>query len=1308
MLATMPTSSGKVPCSPLAAAPVACYPLSALQEGMLFHELLAPGAGIDIEQFHFAIAQALDVERLRAAWQAVTDRHDVLRTSFRWDTERPLQEVWAEAPVPWAVEDRSTLAANERARYLDACAEEERSGISLSRAPLQRARVIRSSATSFTLIWTYHHTILDGRARAIVTREIVDAYAGRPLGPAGVPFGAHIDWLGRYDIAASEPFWRDYLRGIAAPTPLPVSSGITPVAGRARPHVVTRTFDAAETAPLLALAETTGLSVNVFLNAAWGLLLSRHAGSSDVLFGAVRACRHSGVDGSNAIVGLLINTLPLRIPVDEDAEVVTWLRQVRTQWDAHRDVEHTPLRAAAAWSEIPPPNPLFESLLVYERDTFERMVHASIDPDDVLGIRGIRLIDQTDFPLTLAVFGGSELTFRMAVNARRFNPDDAARILEQFLAVLRTLPGHASGHVRDISLLAPEEARRIAAFNTTTAYPREATVPALFAEQVGRTPSAIAVQLGDETLTYAELAANADAVAARLGSLGIGRGDYVGVCVERSFEMVAALLGILQAGAASIALDPAYPTARIAFMLRDARARVVLAQTHLIAALQPVLAELDAGAPQVVALESLQPAEHPLAPVALGAGDAAHVMYTSGSTGTPKGAVIPHRAVIRTVRGADYLRFAADETFLAFVPLTFDVAILEIWGPLLNGARLVLCPPGLPSLDQLGAVIETQGVTTLWLTTALFEQIVEDQLPRLRGLHQLIVGGDVMSPSHARRVLAAVPGIRMLNVYGPTEATVLITAHHLSAPPDAPIPLGKPIANATVYVLDAERRPVPIGVPGEIYTGGDGVALGYLNRPELTADRFVADPFIGRTGATMYRSGDLGRWNPDGEIEFIGRLDNQVKVRGIRIELGEIESALTEHPRVREAVVIATAAAQSLEKQLIAYVVARPGGPPAAAELQAFLQGRLPGHMVPPYVAFVDALPRTPTGKFDRLALPDAGPLLAAAVHAERRAPTSDAEITVAGYVAEILGIDDIGSNDDFYALGCDSLRAMRLVSRLREVFSVDLTIRDLVAAPTVAALTAAIVARARQPARSETANVIAVRTSGTKTPFFFLHGDLTGGGYYCREVARRLDEDRPFYVVGPHGVGGAPMPWSIQAMARENVAAIRAIRPAGPIVLGGFCNGGIVAYEMARQFERAGVRVEDVILVDTFYRGVDRKPLNARVKGEVRWMLERCGVIKPVHLRPSAAADATNWEQWHEGLLARWLQLLGRYVPGRYTGNVSLIWSDASAPQVERLTANWRRVAPAMVAGRIPGTHLTAITRYVAETSRTLAEHLA
>ncbi|HEY5350169.1 MAG TPA: amino acid adenylation domain-containing protein, partial [Candidatus Lustribacter sp.] len=878
------------------------YALSPLQQGMLVHQLGAPEAGFDIVHVVFTIDALLDVERLRAAWQRASDRYDALRTTIRWNADRPLQEPLSDVTVPFTFEKRLIADPAERERFVAACiAEERRRGMPLSSFPLQRVRLIRHSRTRHTLIWTNHHAILDGRARAIVLRDIIDAYAGRPLHPPGPAFRAHIAWLERRDAAQSEAFWRDYLRGVAAATPLPVPASDLSASPGLSTAVATRTLDVQATAPLRAFAAAHALSMNTVLQAAWSLLLSRHAGTPDVVFGAVRACRESGVAGSAGIVGLLINALPMRVRVDEATAVVPWLQHVRSQWAALRSVEHTPLREIVGWSEIAAPAPLFESLLVYERETLEHTVRR-LDPDGVLGVRGVYVADRTTAPLALAASGTDELHLRLQTDTQRFANGDGERLLDQLITIVQSIPLQAGGCVRDISMIDPAEERRIVqGFNSHSDFPRDDTVHALFSEHAARTPDAVAAQIGASTMTYRELAARSDAVAVGLQGYGIGPGSYVALCVERSFDMLAALLGILKAGAASIAIDPTHPAERSAFMLEDAAVTIVLAQTALIGDLENVLARAPNA--RIVALEPLQAGRDSVpAAVPAGTDPAAHVMYTSGSTGRPKGAVIGHRAVVRTVRGADYLHFGPDETFFAFVPLTFDVAILEIWGPLLNGARLVLCPPGLPSLDVLAQTIERHGVTTLWLTTALFEQMVDEQLPRLRGLRQLIVGGDVMSPAHARRALAALPATRLVNVCGPTEATVLIVAHQLTAPPNGPIPLGKPIANATVYILDAAGRPVPIGVPGEIYTGGDGVAHGYLNRPALTAERFLPDPFAPAPGSTMYRTGDLARWRADGSIDFIGRADTQLKIRGIRVELGEIECALTDHPAVREAV----------------------------------------------------------------------------------------------------------------------------------------------------------------------------------------------------------------------------------------------------------------------------------------------------------------------------------------------------------------------------------------------------------------------
>lgn len=1283
------------------------YPLSALQEGMVYQQLRAPGSGIDIEQVVFFFTSAPDPQRLRRAWDEASNRYDVLRAAIECDEIPPQHAVLGYAPVPFAVDDPPALAPAERKAYVEACLQEERTaGFDLASAPLQRLRLIRFAGDDQVLIWSNHHIVLDGRARSIVLRDVFDNYCGRTPQPAGPSYADHIAWLAARDTATAERFWREYLAGISAPTPLPVATGARSSSAGARTFVARRSYDEGASAAIAALARANGTTVNVVLQAAWALLLSRHAGTAEAVFGGVRACRRSARAGSPGTVGLLINTLPVRVTVDENARLADLLRQTHRRWNALRDVEHTPLRSVAAWSAIPKARPLFDSIVVYDRESLEAQVRR-LDPSDTLGIKRVRVFDQTGAAITLAVAGTQRLEFRLAVDSERYAAADAEALMDQLSAVLRDFPLHAGGFVRDVSLLTGNERRRVLAFNRSREYARDATIHALFAEQAAQRPDAVAAQLGDTTMTYARLAERSDAVACELQRLGVGRGDYVGVCVERSFDMLAALIGVLKAGAASIALDPTHPPSRTTYMLERAAVTVVLAQADLIGALTPALERFDAARVRVVVLERIRETagEHPR-DAGVTARDAAHVMYTSGSTGAPKGAVLPHRAVVRTVRGSDYLEFSAGETFFAFVPLTFDVAVLEIWGPLLCGARLVLCPPGLPSLDLLGATIRSQGVTTLWLTTALFEQMVDEALPQLAGVRQLIVGGDVMSPSHARRVLAAHPRLRLLNVYGPTEATVLITAHRVDVPPAGPIPLGAPIVNAPVYILDAQRRPVPVGVPGEIYTGGDGLALGYLNEPERTAERFVADPFAGSPEALMYRSGDLGRWRADGAVEFLGRIDTQVKVRGLRVELGEIESTLTDHPSIREAVVVALDGSVS-EKQLVAYIVPRGAAAPSPDAVQRFLATRLPVQAIPAYVVPIDRLPRTATGKFDRKALPrfSARDVLSwSTVERNADVPASAAEITVAAYVAETLGLADIGLDDDFFAFGGDSLRAMRLISHLRAVFCVDLRIPDFVADPTVRGLSAQLALLERRAAHTRRpARIHALRAQGTAAPVFFLHGDLAGGGHYCQEVARSVDARHPFYVIDPHGSHGEPLPDSIEAIARENVAEIRALAPGGPVILGGFCNGGIVAYEMARQLAAAGIPVEHVTIIDAISSNVGITPA-VSARRRLRYTLNRVCAAYGSH---SGERCCASWTDWHDDLVARWRMPLERYIPGRYAGSISLLWTEECAAEARTATEKWRVVAPRVSSDRVPGSHLTSISRHLRQTSGVLARHL-
>jgi amino acid adenylation domain-containing protein len=1288
-------------------AEVVSYPLSPLQQGMLFDSLRFEGCGRNIEVLVLGLRGPLDARRLESAWERVTNRHDALRAAFRLTDDGPVQDILPAAAVPFSVEDVALTGTSEREWFVNGCVRSERRrGFLPGDASWQRVRLIRFDERAHALIWTSHHAIMDGRARRIVLRDIVEAYADRAPLPPAPSYREHLTWLEEQPVAASETYWRERLRDVAAPTPLPAAFGGSDQPNSAGPNgVAERTLAGLDVARLRAFALRERLTLGVLVQSAWALLLARHAGTADVVFGTVRAGRAATPAGAGG-AGLMIATLPLRVNVSDDAPLTGWLRDVRARWEELREHEHISQRAIAGWSELPPAEPLFETLVVYERETLLQAIVEDIDPESVLGVHSAQLFEDTGFPLTLIAAGTTELQLQLAYDTARFGAEDAGRLIDELCTLLRAFPLHAGGCVGDVPLLTEREsAERVAQWNRTTPFPEHVSAHALFEEQARQMPDAVALQLGTATLTYSELERRSRSVAAYLQAAGIGRGDFVGVHVERSFEMVAALLGVLKAGAASIALDMHLPPDRIAAIVSEGAVRIVLTQAALRDDLRPVLAPPVTVPPAIVDVASIW--DTPSAAFAeppVSALDPAHVMYTSGSTGRPKGAVLPHQAIVRTVRNTDYLRFAADETFFAFVPLTFDVAILELWGPLLNGGRLVLCPPGLPSLDVLAQTIETQGVTTLWLTTALFEQIVDEELAHLRGLRQLIVGGDVMSPAHARRLMHAFPALRLLNVYGPTEATVLITAHHLTAPPYAPIPLGKPIPNATVYVLDSRLRPVPVGVPGEIFTGGAGLALGYLNAPERTAERFIPDPFSSRAGATMYRSGDLARWRPDGTIDFLGRVDTQVKIRGVRIELGAIESALTDHAQVQEAVVVATAGGAS-GKQLAAYVVARSGEEPTARDIKAFLATRFAAASVPDIVAFVPAIPRTATGKFDRLALPDPAAFAGDGDAPERRPATTPLEIALAGEVAAILELDDIGLDENFYAFGGDSLRAMRLIARLRHAFGTPVTVRDLIAAPTVGELSALLATLRRDPAVARPERMRAERASGRRTPVFFLHGDLIGGGRYCADLARRLDPERPFFAVSPHGVEGDRFPESIEAMARENCALIRERYPAGPVILGGYCNGGVVAFEMARQLERAGVIVEGLTIVDGFIFNTERSSVSDIMRRQARRHLERLGLGR-AHVAPDA--DEASWEAAHERLVESWYDALAHYVPRRYAGRATLLWTEEIAPRSEGLTSAWQRIAPhAQRAGIIPGSHLTAITRHLERTGEILAAAL-
>ncbi|RKH60321.1 non-ribosomal peptide synthase/polyketide synthase, partial [Corallococcus aberystwythensis] len=1031
------------------------FALTPLQEGMLFHAVNAPEQGAYFQQLHCTVEGALDADAFARAWQHVVQRHAVLRTSFHWEAvEHPVQVIHREATVPVEHLDWSTLPAPEQASRLASYLEADQArGFTLDSAPLMRVALLQTGARRWTLVWSYHHLLLDGWSAARVVHEVAMAQAALlkgepPPRPPSRPYRAYLDWLRRQDLAAPEAFWRRTLAPFTAPTALPRSGPEAPgTASSPREHQ-TR-LPAGVTRQLQALARRHHLTLNTLVQGAWALLLARYSGERQVLFGATTAARPAELPGADTMVGLFINTLPVPVTVDEHAPVDAWLRALQQQQSEARQHEHAPLARIQGWSALPRGQALFDTLLVYENYPLE---HALEDPALGLRISDVHTLERTGYPLTVVAVPGPDLAFRFLYDARHLDDATVARLAEHLGTVLSTLLAVPEGRVGGVTLLSEQERHRLLVdwSEGPATFHGGAHLPSLFAARVAATPDAVAVVRDGEPLTYGALEARANRLAHHLRGLGVGPDVKVGVCIERSFELVVALLGILKAGGAYVPLDPEYPRERLAFMLEDCQPRVVVTRARLAGALPP-------GPGQRVLLDAEEAAwtRHPATPpeVLLSDEHLAYVLYTSGSTGQPKGVQVSHAAIVRLVHQVDYVRLGPRERVLHFAPLAFDASTFELWGPLLTGGRLVLAPPGALSLEALGRVITGEGVTTLWLTAGLFHQVVEHAPEVLRGVRQLLAGGDVLSASHVQRVLALHPDCQVINGYGPTEVTTFATTHAVSRTEDAraSLPIGRPIAGTRVRVLAPDGAPVPVGVAGELFLGGAGLARGYQGRPELTAERFVPDPFSSEPGARLYRTGDLVRWTEGGRLEFLGRVDHQVKVRGYRIEPGEIEALLRQHPDVREAAVVVREDRPG-DKRLTGYVSWRGDRPPEPKALHDFLRARLPEFMCPTAFGVLAELPLTPNGKVDRRALPrlEGGGLERSTPQV---APRDPLEASLAALWADVLGLERVGVEDSFFELGGHSLLALRLIARVRQVFQRDVPLAALFESSTVAAL---------------------------------------------------------------------------------------------------------------------------------------------------------------------------------------------------------------------------------------------------------------
>ncbi|GJG89259.1 hypothetical protein tb265_44400 [Gemmatimonadetes bacterium T265] len=1048
------------------------YPLSSMQQGLLFHALSGADGGAYHLQVRFAADGPLDVGAFRRVWDEVVRRHGILRTAFVWEgVPWPLQVVVARAAMPWDDEDWRDLDRDEQAARLDGLlADDRRASFDLARAPLTRVTLVRTGDARYEVVWSVHHLLLDGWSAHALLREVRERYealaAGRPAPDEFArPYRDYIDALAAAPDAdaSAKAFWRGRLAGFTTPTPLGVDrrGADAGACGHARHDV---TLGTGRTAALQAFAREHRVTLNTVFQGAWAVLLSRYAGDDDVLFGATVTTRPAALEGVERMVGLFLNTVPVRVRVAPDANVAEWLQALQRDQAEARAHEATPLADVQRWSEVPAGTALFDSLLVFENYPGGRPFAPRPGDPSAVSFDALDIVEHTHYPLTLAVVPGARLTVRAMYDASRFAPDVVDRLLGHLGAVLDGMLAGAHARVGALDVLPAAERRMLLKEWSATALPDigARTVHELFAATASERPAAVALATDGGDVMYAELDRHADRIARALRDRGVGPGTFVALALRPSPDLIAAVLGVLKAGAAYVPLDLSAPAERVAFLLEDTSAPIVLAERDL----APHIPARD-GTAVVVLGDMMTGEEVPAVPLGIAAVDAespAYVMYTSGSTGRPKGVVVPHRAVVRLVRETNFMRLGPDEVFLLLSPTAFDASTLEIWGALLNGGTLAIPGPGAPPVERLGALVRRHGVTALWLTAALFRHVVDTDLDALRPLRQLLAGGDVLPPEQVRRVRRELPHVRLINGYGPTENTTFTCCHAVNAD-DADagsVPVGRPIANTTVYILDAERRPVPVGVPGELWAGGRGVALGYLNRPGLTSERFVDSPF--RAGERLYRTGDRTRWRADGVVEFLGRFDTQVKLRGFRVEPGEVEAVLASHPALLAAAVVVREG-RAGDKRLVAYHVARDGADVDATALRAYLAERLPEYMVPSAFVRMDALPVTTNGKVDRKALPDpsAG---ADEARTAYEAPRTDVEAALAAIWRDVLRVERVGVHDHYYELGGDSILSIQIAARARAA-GLKVGVAMLAKHPTVAGL-AATLGRDAAPAAAD------------------------------------------------------------------------------------------------------------------------------------------------------------------------------------------------------------------------------------------------
>ncbi len=1033
------------------------YSLSPMQQGMLFHSLAEPDSTQYVEQTSCRLVGELNAPAFEQAWQKVIDRHSILRTAFVWrKIEQPVQVVQRQVRLPFKLEDWSALGpARQEQALAEYLAADRMRPFDLTKAPLMRLALIRTAPDEHRLVWTHHHILLDGWSLPIVVNDFLQCYEallqGRePALPEPRPYRDYINWLSRQDLSQAEQFWRGYLDGWASPTPLGFDGPATPAEWTGDSCEIEHPLPGALSERLQAFSRAHGITLSVLVQAAWAVLLHRYTREEDIVFGLTVSGRPPDLVDAESMVGLMINTLPVRARPASAVSVLEWLKQLAADEFALSQFSYCPIVKIQEWSQAPRGKPLFESLVIFEN------YPARLEQAARSGIRftGVRNAGQINYPLALVAAARDGVMLKLVYDPARVSADAASAALRHIEVILGGMLAHPEAPPSALSLLSAAEERRMLDLLTGERLPVEDGLCAhqLFERQAERTPQAAALVMGERSMTYAELNARADSVAGYLARRGFGPEKIAAVLLPRSFEAIIAILGALKAGGAFMPMDPAHPEERLAYMLEDSGAAFLLTNRSLgrLAVPQEMQVIYVDEISLAHAVSPASPAECRPAPHNL-----AYVIYTSGSTGRPKGTLLQHRGLVNLLHAMPRgYRVGPGVRVLQFACPAFDASVAEIFSTLCAGATLVLAAQEiLTSMPDLARLLQEQRIEAVTLPPTVLGLLQPEELP---GLRTIISAGEALPVEVAARW---VNGRTLINGYGPTETTVAAAWYEVKEilPGQKRVPIGRPLRNTRACILDEQLHLLPVGVPGELCIGGPSLARGYLNLPEMTAHKFIPDPFTPNPGERLYRTGDLVRCLPDGNLEYLGRIDEQVKLRGYRIEPGEVEAALCRHPQVRQAAVV-VAQNESGDGHLAAfYIPADAANPPEPAGLRAFLKTCLPDYMLPAVCIPLEQFPLSPSGKIDRKALRTAAAAGTTEALDAYIPPATPTEELLAGIWAKVLKVDQVGSNHSFAELGGHSLLSTQVMSRVRDIFHVELPLKAIFDAQNLAGLAAAI-----------------------------------------------------------------------------------------------------------------------------------------------------------------------------------------------------------------------------------------------------------